>query len=86
MVPAAVDLAILVEVDEIHQQFLTHAADKAIRVPTFCMTRPGSKNDNVPSIYLTTTLQGEKERGGREREGKGPSRGGGKGRERNYKL
>lgn len=56
MVPATEDLAILVEVDEIHQQLLTHAADKAIRVPAFSVTRPGSKHHDIPSVYLTTTL------------------------------
>ena len=71
MVPATEDLAILVEVDEIHQQFLTHAASEAVRVPAFSMTRPRSKNHNVPSVYLTTTLEGRRgrERRGEERRG-----------------
>lgn len=56
MVPATVDLAILVEVYEVHQYFLACAADKALRVPAFSMTRPWCKNYNVPSIYLTPTL------------------------------
>lgn len=68
MVPATVDLAILVEVDEIHQQLLTHAADKAMRVPAFSMSCSCSKDHNVPSVYLTTTLW---ERIGKGREGKG---------------
>ena len=33
MVPAAVDLPFLVEVDEVHQELLTHAAHEAVRVP-----------------------------------------------------
>ena len=56
VVPPTEDLAILVEVDEIHQQLLTHAADKAMRVPAFPMTRPRSKDHDVPSVYLTTAL------------------------------
>lgn len=56
MVPATVDLAILVEVYEVHQQLLACAADKAMRVPAFSMACSGSENYDVPSIYLTTTL------------------------------
>lgn len=40
VVPAAVDLSILVEVDEVHQELFAHAADKAGRMPTHAVTCP----------------------------------------------
>lgn len=60
---AAVKLSILVEIDQIHQQLLTHGADETLGVPVLSMTRSGCKDHNVSPIYLTTTL-GEG-RGGR---------------------
>lgn len=87
VVPATVDLAILVEVDEIHQQFLAHAADKAMRVPAFSVTRPRSENHDVPTIYLTAALLKRRAKGiGNETRGDEMSREGwrwkGKERER----
>lgn len=58
VVPSTVELAILVEVDEIHQHVLAHAAHEAIWVPPFSVTRPGGKHHDVASLYLTTALGG----------------------------
>lgn len=61
---AAVKLSILVEIDQIHQQLLTHGADETLGVPVLSMTRSGCKDHNVSPIYLTTTLgEGGGERG-----------------------
>lgn len=57
MVSAAVDLPVLVEVDQIYQQLVTCAADEAPRVPTHAVTRPGCKNGDVATVDLTATLQ-----------------------------
>lgn len=40
-----------------------------MRVPAFSVTGPCSKNYNVSSIYLTTTLQARKGKAGNERRG-----------------
>lgn len=40
VVPAAVDLPVLVEVDEVHQELIAHAAHEAGWVPTHAMTCP----------------------------------------------
>lgn len=40
VVPAAVDLPVLVEVDEVHQELVAHAAHKAGRMPTHAVTCP----------------------------------------------
>lgn len=40
VVPAAVDLAVLVEVDEVHQELVAHTAHKAGRMPTHAVTCP----------------------------------------------
>lgn len=79
MVPATVDFAILVEVDEIYQQLFTSAADKAVRVPALSMTGPRGKNHNVSTVNLTTTL--DKEENGRKRR---CEKGGGKIRRERY--
>lgn len=63
---AAVKLSVLVEIDQIHQQLLTHGADETLGVPVLSMTRSGCKDHNVSPIYLTTTL-GEG-RGGRRKQ------------------
>lgn len=60
VVPAAVDLSILVEVNEVHQELIAHAAHKAGRVPTHTMTRTGCKYSNVTTIYLASTLKMKK--------------------------
>lgn len=59
MVPATVDLPILVKVDEVHQELIAHAAHEAGRVPTHAMTGPGRKHSNVATIYLASTLKGD---------------------------
>lgn len=62
---AAVKLSVLVEIDQIHQQLLTHGADETLGVPVLSMTRSGCKDHNVSPIYLTTTLgEGRGGRGG----------------------
>lgn len=40
-----------------------------MRVPAFSVTGPWSKNYNVSTVYLTTTLQARKGKGGNERRG-----------------
>lgn len=79
MVPATVDFAILVEVDEIYQQLLTGAAHKAVRVPALSMTGPRSENHNVSTVNLATTL--EKEENGRKRRKQWCEKGGGRNKE-----
>lgn len=49
VVPPAVDAAILVEVDEIHQQLPTRGTGEALRVPTGPMAGPRSKHRHVAS-------------------------------------
>lgn len=63
MVPAAVDLSILVEVDEVHQELFAHAADKAGGMPTHAVTCPRCKYRDIAAIYLASALEGEKEGG-----------------------
>lgn len=63
VVPAAVDLPILVEVDEVHQQLLAHAADEAGGVPAHAVTRPRGEHRDVAAVYLASALEGEKEGG-----------------------
>lgn len=62
VVPAAVDLSILVEVDEVHQELITHAAHEAGRVPAHAVARPGSKHSDVAAIYLPSTLKRKRSR------------------------
>ena len=63
MVPTTVDLPFLVEVDEVHQQLVTHAAHEAARVPTHAVARPRRKHCNVTSVYLPPTLRdGQRQR------------------------
>ena len=40
VVPATVDLPILVEVNEVHQELVAHAAHKAGRMPAHAMACP----------------------------------------------
>lgn len=63
VVPSAVDLPILVEVDEVHQQLLAHAADEAGGVPAHAVTRPRGEHGDVAAVYLASALEGEKEGG-----------------------
>lgn len=59
VVPAAEDLAILVEVDEVHQQFAAGAADEAGRVPAHGVTRPRRKYGDVTAVYLASALENQ---------------------------
>lgn len=80
MVSATVDLSVLVEVDEVHQQLITHAAHEAARVPTHAVARPRRKHCNVTSVYLPPTLRdGQRQRWGRREMGEGRKKGGGRG-------
>lgn len=56
MVPAAVDLPILVKVDQVDQQLIADAADEAGRVPANTMSRSRGENSHIPSIDLATAL------------------------------
>lgn len=40
VMPAAVDLPVLVKVDEVHQELVAQAAHEAGRVPTHAVTSP----------------------------------------------
>lgn len=56
MVSAAEDLAILVEIDQIHQQLLTRGTRKARRVPAGARPSSGGKNCHLPSVDASATL------------------------------
>lgn len=57
MVATTEDLPVLVEVDKIHQQLVTHAAHKALWVPAHPVARTWRKDGNVTSVYLSPTLK-----------------------------
>lgn len=59
VVPPAEDLAVLVEVDEVHQQFAAGAADEAGRVPAHAVTRPRRKHGDVAAVYLAPALENQ---------------------------
>lgn len=59
VVPPAEDLAVLVEVDEVHQQFAAGAADEAGRVPAHAVTRPRCKHGDVAAVYLAPALENQ---------------------------
>lgn len=61
MVPAAEDLPVLVEVDEVHQELFAHAADKAGGMPTHAVACPRCKYCDVATVCLARALEGEKE-------------------------
>lgn len=56
MVPATVNLAVLVEIDQIDKQFIADAADEARRVPANTVPSSRGKDGDVPSIDLPTAL------------------------------
>ena len=56
MMPTTVNLAVLVEVDQIDQQFIADAADEARRVPANAVPGSRGKDGDVPSIDLPTAL------------------------------
>lgn len=57
MVPSAVYLSILVEVDQIHQQLTASGAGKACWVPAQPGARPGGEHRHFSPIDVSTTLQ-----------------------------
>lgn len=60
MMPSAVDLSILVKVDEVHQELAAHAAHEAGGMPTHAVSRSGRKQSDVAAIYLASALKTEK--------------------------
>ena len=56
VVSATEDLSVLVEIDEVHQQLLTHVAHKALGMPALPMAGPGRKHYDFPSVDLATAL------------------------------
>lgn len=57
VVPAAVDLSVLVEVDQINQQLAAGDALETLRVPTTAVTRPTGKHSYVSTADLPATLE-----------------------------
>lgn len=56
VVPATVDLAVLVEVDQVDQQLVADAADEAGRVPANAVPSSRGEDGHVPAVDLPTTL------------------------------
>lgn len=56
MVAPTVDLASMVEVDEVNQQLLACGTQKALRVPTGAEARSTGKHRNVPTSDLLSAL------------------------------
>lgn len=56
VVPAAVDLPVLVEVDQIHQQLAAGDALEALGVPAGPGTRPAGEHSHVSAADLPATL------------------------------
>lgn len=56
MVPATVDLPILVKVDQIYQELIADGANKAGWVPADTVAGARCKHSNVPAIDLAATL------------------------------
>lgn len=56
MVSPAEDLAILVEIDQIHQQLLTRGAHEACWMPAGARPSSGGKDCHLPSIDASATL------------------------------
>ncbi len=57
MMPAAEQLLVLVEVDEVDQQLLTHLAREAGRVPQLVGTRPAGRHADVTAVHILAALQ-----------------------------
>lgn len=57
MVPSTVDLSIMVEVDQIHQEFATCGAGKACGVPAQPRACPRSEYCHFSTVDVFTTLQ-----------------------------
>lgn len=56
MVPAAVDLPVLVEVDQVDQKLVADAADEAGRVPANAVPRSRGEDGHVPAVDLAAAL------------------------------
>ena len=54
--PSAVDLPLLVEVDEVHQQLAAGGALEALGVPAAALPRPARKHRNVAPADLALAL------------------------------
>lgn len=61
MVPAAVDLSVLVEVDEIDQQLGAGGALETLGVPTAAGSSSTGEHGDVSAADLPATLQSEEE-------------------------
>ena len=57
MMPAAEQLLVLVEVDEVDQQLLTHLAREAGRVPQLVGARPAGRHADVTAMHIFAALQ-----------------------------
>ena len=57
MVPAAVDLSVLVEVDQINQQLTTGGALETLRVPAAALSGPAGKHRYVSAADLSAALE-----------------------------
>lgn len=65
VVPAAVDLPVLVEVDEVHQQLSAGHTLEALGVPAAAVARPAGKHCDVSAADLSAALRGPAREGGR---------------------
>lgn len=59
VVPATVDLPVLVKVDQIHQQLVADGADETRRVPADTVASARRKHGDVPAVNLASALQGK---------------------------
>ena len=59
VVPAAVELSVLVEVDEIDEQLLADGAGEAVGVPAAVGAGPRGADANVPGVDGARTLQSD---------------------------
>lgn len=57
VVPAAVDLPVLVEIDQIHQQLAAGDTLETLGVPAASLTRPAGKHSYVSTADLPATLE-----------------------------
>lgn len=62
MVSAAVDLPVLVEVDQVDQQLAAGNALETLRVPAAAVTRTAGKDGDVSTADLSAALGGKKKR------------------------
>lgn len=57
VVPSTVDLSVLVEVDEVHQQLGAGGALETLGVPTAAVPRPTGEHRYVPATDLSAALE-----------------------------